>query len=124
LWRAPDLPQRLPSHWDLAGRPDRWVSKRCAVTTDLVITGAAAAVAAGAAGARRPGPSKAGAIAGSTLVGSAAAVTALLRVVGSRGGLWVGPVMLASSAASVGAVLIGLARAGRAAEIEHDLEVR
>lgn len=124
LWRGPGLPQLLPSHWDLAGRPDRWVSKRRAVTTDLLVTGGAAAIAAWAAGSRRPGPSKAGAIAGATLVGSAAATTALLRVAGSRGGLWVGPVMLASTTAGVGGVLVGLARAGRTAEIAQDRESR
>lgn len=121
LVAARRLPDRLPSHWDLAGRPDRWVSRRRAVLTDLGVAGAAGAWAVAAVASSRPGPSRAGMLAGATLAAGIVTSTAIQRGRGQRGGPLTVPAGLAATLAGVGAVLFGLARAGRRAEIEHDL---
>jgi uncharacterized protein DUF5808/uncharacterized protein DUF1648 len=119
LVRGPSLPPRLASHWDIAGRPDRWVSRRTAAATDVALATGAAALAGWAAAADRPGPTRAGALAGATMVAGLGAGMAVARP--GRGGPWVMPGLLAALAAGVGGVLLGLARAGRRVEIEHDL---
>jgi hypothetical protein len=43
------------------------------------------------------------------------------RSLGARPRPWAGPATLAVVIGSAGAVLLGLARAGRAAELRHDL---
>ena len=72
-----------------------------------------------AALADRPGPTRAGALAGATFAGALGASITVLRP--TRGGIWVVPAMLLPFTLGVGAVLLGLARAGRRAEIDHDL---
>lgn len=119
LIRGRTLPPRLASHWDVAGRPDRWVSKRRAAVTDIAVTAGAAGLAGWAALADRPGPTRAGALAGATFAGALGASITMVRP--TRGGLWVVPTMLLPLSLGIGAVLLGLARAGRRAEIEHDL---
>lgn len=119
LVRGRSLPPRLASHWDAVGRPDRWVSKRRAAVTDIAVTAGAAGVAGWAALADRPGPTRAGALAGATFAGALGASITVLRP--TRGGIWVVPAMLLPFTLGVGAVLLGLARAGRRAEIDHDL---
>lgn len=121
LVRRRSLPPRLASHWDVAGRPDRWVSKRTAAATDITLTAAAAALAGWAARADRPGSVRAGALAGAMLVAAVGASQAVARP--TKGGPWVAPLLLVAVGGGVGGLLLGLARAGRAAEIEHDLGV-
>lgn len=119
LARGRTLPPRLASHWDAAGRPDRWVSKRRAAITDIAVTAGAAGLAGWAAAADRPGPTRAGAMAAATFVGALGASITVVRP--TKGGIWVVPALLAPLSLGIGAVLLGLARAGRQAEIEHDL---
>jgi len=122
LVRGRNLPARLPAHWDAAGAPDRWTTKRRAAVADLTVTVLPAAVAGWAAGSSRPGPSRAGAIAGSTALASVGAVVTVWRSLGEGRRPWMGAGMLGVLTGSVGAVLLGLARAGRTAEIRRDLE--
>lgn len=119
LVRGRSLPPQLASHWNAAGRPDRWVPKRRAAATDIALTAGAAALAAWAAGAERPGPTRAGALAGATMAATLGAGLTLARP--TRGGPLLTPALLAALGAGVGGVLLGLARAGRRAEIDRDL---
>ena len=121
LVRGRSLPERLPSHWDAAGAPDRWTTKGRAAAADLATTVVPAAVAGWAAWSQRPRPNRAGAIAGATAIASVGAVVTVLRSLGDGRRPWAGPAMLGALTGSVGAVLLGLARAGRAAEIRRDL---
>ncbi|MBP8920858.1 MAG: DUF1648 domain-containing protein [Micropruina sp.] len=119
LVRGPRLPERLPSHWDAAGRPDRWIGRRAAAAIDVTVTASAAGLALWAVTGHRPGPVRAGALA---LAGQAAGVVAAGAVTRpTAGGWWVGPVMLGAALGGPAAMLLGLARAGRNAEIERDL---
>ena len=119
--RGRTLPAQLPSHWGLSGRPDRWTSRRRAAVTDLAGAGAAAGLAAWAATSDRPGPTRAGGLAAAALMASLGAGTAGLRSLGERPNPAASPLMVLSSLAAVGAVLVALARAGRDAEIASDL---
>lgn len=107
--RGRNLPDRLPAHWNAAGAPDRWTPKRTAM-------------AAWAARSGRPGPERAGLIAGATLFASISATTTVARSLGDGRRAWLGPAMAASGPLAVGAVLVWLARAGRAEEIRRDLK--
>lgn len=118
--RGRSLPGQLPSHWDLVGTPDRWVPKARAAATDLAVSGAAAGLAGWAATTSRPGPERAGALAAATLGGVLGAGTTLIRGLARPRG-WVSPAVVAAASAAVGAVLYGLARSGRDAEILRDL---
>ena len=120
--RGSGLPESLPAHWDIAGVPDRWTPKGRAAATDLAgtVLPAAAAVWA-AAGSRRPNPNRAGAIAGMTALATASAAVAVWRSLGERPRPLAGPLLALAVAASAGGTLFGLARAGRAAEINRDL---
>lgn len=120
--RGRSLPDRLPAHWNAAGAPDRWMPKGRAVAVDMVGTVVPAAVAGWAAGSARPGPERAGLIAGATLFASINATTTVARSLGDGRRAWLGPAMAASGPLAVGAVLVWLARAGRAEEIRRDLE--
>lgn len=122
LVRGRSLPAELPSHWDVAGSPDRWTPKTRAAAADLAATVLPAAVASWAARSAGPGPNRAGAIAGATAVASVGAVVTVWRSLGEGRRPWVGVALLGTLTGSVGAVLFGLARAGRAAEIQRDLE--
>ena len=122
LVRGGNLPQRLPSHWGLAGRPDRWVSKERAAATDIALTAGAVALAAWSAGADRPGPTRAGATAAATTAATLGACLTVIRP--TRGGAWVPAALLGAFGVGVGGVLLGLARAGRQAEIDRDLAGR
>jgi hypothetical protein len=119
--RGRSLPARLPAHWDIAGAPDRWVSRRRAAVTDLAVTLVPAVAAAWLAGSDRPGPRRAGALAAAGAVGAGGAAITVLRTLGDRPRVWTGPAMALAVAGTAGGVLLGLARAGRAAEIQHDL---
>ncbi len=121
LVRGRRLPAVLPSHWDGAGRPDRWVPKGRAAALDLTVTGLAAVAAAWAARSSRPAPERAGLLAGTTMAGTIAATVTVLRSDSRRIGALAGPALVGSALAAVGGVLLGLARAGRRAELEADL---
>jgi hypothetical protein len=120
LIRGRALAPDLASHWDLLGRPDRWVSKRRAAATDLATAAGVTLGAAWAATTSRPGPERAGALAGATLAAGITASTTVLRGA-TTPRPWAAPAMLMATVASVGALLYGLAKAGRSAEIRHDL---
>ncbi len=120
--RGRNLPDRLPAHWNAAGAPDRWTPKRRAAAVDVAGTVVPAAVAAWAARSGRPGSERAGLIAGATLFASISATTTVARSLGDGRRAWLGPAMAASGPLAVGAVLVWLARAGRAEEIRRDLE--
>ncbi len=119
--RGRSLPGRLPAHWDITGRPDRWSSKPRAAAADLGATVVPALVAWWAARSARPGPDRAGTIAAATAFATVGAAVTVLRSLGERPRPWAGPAMVTAMTASVGAALYGLARAGRAAEIRRDL---
>ncbi len=122
LVRGRTLPQRLPSHWGATGRPDRWVSKERAAATDIALTAGAVALAAWSAGADRPGPTRAGAAAAATTAATLGVCLTMIRP--TRGGAWVPMALLGAFGVGVGGVLLGLARAGRQAEIDRDLGQR
>lgn len=120
--RGRSLPAQLPAHWDVAGAPARWTSRGPAAAADLAMTLAPAALAAWAAGSPQPRPSRAGAIAGATSLATAGAAVTVWRTLGDRPRPLAGPALALAVAGSAGMVLIGLARAGRAAEIRRDLD--
>lgn len=118
--RGRTLPDQLPAHWNLAGRPDRTTGKAVAAASDIAVAlGAAALGVSGAAG-RTSKPARAGRLA---LAGAAGAGTAAMTVARSRpeGGWWVGPAVVGSLLGGAAGVLLGLAFAGRAAEQRRDL---
>lgn len=121
LVRGRSLPDPLPAHWTATGRADRWTSRRRAAATDLTIAAAGAGLAAWAATTDRPGPTRAGALTAATMATSLGVGVTGLRTLGDRLNPLATPAMLASSMVAVGVVLVGLARAGRAAEIARDL---
>ncbi len=120
--RGRSLPDRLPAHWNAVGVPDRWMPKGRAAAVDVMATVVPAAVAGWAVRSGRPGPERAGLIAGATLFASIGATTTVARSLGEQPRPWLGPVLAAVGPLAVGAVLVGLARAGRAEEIRRDLE--
>lgn len=119
--RGRRLPDRLPAHWDVAGTPDRWVGKRRAAVTDLTTTVVPAALAVLAARSDRSGVRRAGTLAATSAVAAGGAAVTILRSMGDRPRAWTGPATALTIAGAAGAVLFGLARAGRAAEIQADL---
>ena len=121
--RGRGLPDRLPSHWDVAGAPDRWVSKRRAAVTDLAVTIVPAAIAVATARSSRSGPRRAGVLAATSSIAATGATVTVLRSLGDRPRIWVGPALVVAFAGAAGGVLLGLARSGRAAEIRADLSV-
>lgn len=118
--RGRSLPDRLPNHWDLAGRPDAWIGKDRAAATDLAVSLGAAALGAAAAGSRTHGAGRAARLAIAVGAAAGAATVTVVRPLG-KGGWWVGPGLIAGILGSVGATLLGLALAGREAERRRDL---
>lgn len=120
LVRGRALPDRLPRHWGIDGRPDAWTSKRAATGTDLTLAAAGSGLAALAARSRSGGAGRAGRMAAASgLAGSAAAMCVARS--SERGGAWVPPLVVGSILGPVGVTLFGLARAGRDAERRRDL---
>ncbi|HHU39349.1 MAG TPA: DUF1648 domain-containing protein, partial [Propionibacterium sp.] len=90
--RGRSLPELLPSHWGPGGRPDRWVTKGRAASTDIGLSLVAAAVGAGAAS-RTHGAGRAGRMAlAAGLAGGVAKMTVIRPM---KGGWWVGPTLVA-----------------------------
>lgn len=118
--RGRSLPERLPSHWDLRGRPDRWTSRQRAAATDLVVS----ALAVGASGAAAVGvgsrPGRAGLLATASAAATFAASITLLRSASPRPRWWAGPALVVGIAGAAGGTLLGLALAGRSAEQHAD----
>ena len=119
--RGRSLPARLPAHWRPDGSPDRWTTRTRAATADLAATVVPAAVAGWAALSSRSRPTRAGVIAAASAIASVGAVTTLVRSLGDARRPWVGLLTMGALTGSVGSVLVGMARAGRAAEIRRDL---
>lgn len=113
--RGRPLPERLPSHWNLAGRPDRWTAKRTAATQDLLLT-AAAATASAVAAASHGGPGRAGTQAVAATLATTGAFITVWRSAGDAPRWWAGPLLAKLALGAAGATLVGLALAGRAAE--------
>jgi hypothetical protein len=61
-------------------------------------------------------------LAATSAVAAGGAAITVLRSLGDRPRAWTGPAAALAVAGAAGAVLFGLARAGRAAEIREDLE--
>lgn len=121
--RGPSLPARLPNHFDGAGRPDRWVSKGVAATTDVALAVLPTAWAAWSVQTRRPVAGRVAALALAASTGGAAAALTVSRseAADGRAHRWVGPLTLAGVLVPLGGTLLGLARAGRRAELRRDL---
>jgi hypothetical protein len=120
--RGRSLPDPLPANWGLAGNANRWMSKRSAAASDLAMTVLPAGLAWWAASRRGgSGPERAGIAATGTMLASIGAATTVLRSLPDRRRWWVGPALVKAAFVPVGATLLGLALAGRSAEIERDL---
>lgn len=117
--RGRSLPDRLPNHWDAAGRPDGWVSKGTAAAWDIGLSLAAAGLGAAASASRTNGAGRAGRLA--IAAGIAGGVAKLTVIRPMKGGWWVGPVLLGGVIAPPALTLLGLALAGRDAERRRDL---
>lgn len=118
-WRT--LPPSLPRHWGLDGAADRFTTRGRAAATDIVATVGPALLAAATVGGRRSGPSRAGVLAACTAVATAAAGVTVWRSVPDRRRPLAGPLLMKGILVATGGTLVGLARAGRAAEIRADL---
>lgn len=119
--RGSALPDRLPAHWNLAGRTDRWTTKGAAASQDVLVTTAAAVVSAAAAGRRGSRPSRAGVQALTAVFATLGAGLTVLRSAPDQPRWWAGPLLAKLSLGAAGATLVGLALAGRAAEQRRDL---
>ncbi len=122
--RGRSLPEELPSNWGLTGNVTRKTSKRVAAWADLGLTVLPAGLACWAASHRdTPGPERAGLVATGTMLATVGAATTVLRSLPNpeKKRWWIGPALLKAAFVPVGATLLGLALAGRAAEIERDL---
>jgi hypothetical protein len=119
--RGRTLPRRLPAHWTVSGRPDRWTSRRRAAAIDLATAAAGAGLAAWAVGSARPAPERVGLLAGATMAAGIGAGTTVARSLGERPRPFLAPALALSGVIGVGTVLVGLARAARSAEIARDL---
>ncbi len=117
--RGRSLPDRLPNHWDAAGRPDRWVGKGTAAAVDVGLSLAAAGLGAAAAASRTNGAGRAGRLGLAAAIAGGVAKMTVIRPM--RGGWWVGPVLVGGVLAPAGLTLLGLALAGRDAERRRDL---
>lgn len=115
------LPDDLPAHFDLAGRPDRWQPRNRAALLDVAVA-AVPTVWAGLA-TRSGGARAAGALAAAAAASSVAAGTTVWRTAAldGRARPWAGPGLVGGMIAAAGGVLVWLARAGRRAEQARDL---
>lgn len=119
--RGASLPERLPSHWSLAGHPDRWIAKRRAAAQDVVLTTAAAAASAAASASRGDRPSRAGVQAVAATLATIGAFVTVQRSLDDKPRWWVAPLFAKLAFGAAGTTLVGLALAGRAAEQRRDL---
>lgn len=119
--RGTELPERLASHWNLMGKPDRWVDKRVAATSNIAVGLLASGAALVATVPPASNSTRAGMLA---LAAGAAALNSVITVerdrpAGTRAPSV--PLGLGAVLGAVGGTLLGLAVAGRAAERRRDL---
>jgi len=121
--RGPGLPDRLPNQFDAAGRPGDWIPTPAAAAIDIAVAAAPTAWAGWLVSSGKGGPRTAGAIAAATTAASISAWLTVWRTAATDGKArpWAGPLVLAAAWVPAGAVLFGLARAGRTAEQVRDL---
>lgn len=122
--RGRSLPDRLPANWGFTGDVTRTTSKKVAALTDLGLTLLPAALSVWAASGRNiPGPERAGLVSIGTNLATVGAATTVLRSLPdpNKKRWWIGPALLKAAFIPMGATLLGLALAGRSAEIERDL---
>ncbi len=121
--RGPGLPDRLPNQADLAGRVGSWTSKPVAAVTDIAVAVVPTAWAAVTVGRGGTGARAAGSLATATGAAAVAAGLTLWRAAAldGRSRPWFGPALAGLLWLPSGAVLLALARAGRAAEQRRDL---
>lgn len=118
------LPAQLPTHWALSGRPDDFAAQGTAFGLLLAMAALPTAYAVATVYLRRPPLNRGVAIAFAAFFAGIAAsvwvitlVTALTRIVSP----WLQLAIVMAAFVTPAAVLIFLARAGRAAEIRSDL---
>ncbi len=121
--RGPGLPARLPSNLDLAGRVGSWTGKPVAAATDIAVAVVPTVWAAWIIGRGGTGARAAGSIASATAGAATAAGLTLWRTAALDGKArpLAGPGIAALVWLPAGALLLALARAGRAAEQRRDL---
>lgn len=121
-WRA--LPARLPNQLDVVGRVGGWTSRSTAAAVDVTAALAPTVWAAWQLGRGASGARAAGALATATASAGLAAGLTVWRTAAldGRPRPWVGPALAGLLWLPAGAVLLGLARAGRAGELRQDLE--
>jgi hypothetical protein len=121
--RGRGLPDRLPNQADLAGRVGSWTSKPVAAVTDIAVAVVPTAWAAVTVGRGGTGAQAAGSLATATGAAAVAAGLTLWRAAAldGRSRPWFGPALAGLLWLPSGAVLLALARAGRAAEQRRDL---
>ena len=121
--RGPGLPDQLPNQMDAAGRGVDPIPKAAAAALDIAIAAIPTAWAGGLVASGKGGPRTAGAIAAATTAASISAWLTVWRTAATDGKArpWAGPLVLAAAWLPAGAVLFGLARAGRTAEQARDL---
>lgn len=118
------LPATLPSHWDITGTPDRRSATGVVLAGNVALAAAPTLWAFGTVVGRRARGLRAGTTAFAATMASIAAAATTLSIAGAhddRRRPWAAPALLTAAFVAPGAVLLGLARAGRAAEIRADL---
>lgn len=123
LVRGRGLPDRLPNKLDIAGRVSTWTSKPAAAATDIAVALLPTAWAAIKIGRGAGGAQAAGSLATATGAASVAAGLTLWRVAAldGRPRPWFGAGLAGLLWLPAGALLLALARSGRAAEQRRDL---
>jgi len=121
--RGPGLPDQLPNQMDLAGRGTDPIPTPVAAALDIAVAAIPTAWAGSLVAAGKGGPRTAGALAAATTAASVSAWLTVWRTAATDGKArpWAGPLVLAAAWLPAGAVLFGLARAGRTAEQVRDL---
>jgi hypothetical protein len=121
--RGGELPALLPNQADVAGRAGSWTGKRVAAATDIAVAVVPTAWAAWTVGSGGTGAKAAGSLATATGAAAVAAGLTLWRTAAldGRARPWFGPAVAGLVWLPAGALLLALARAGRAAEQQRDL---
>ena len=121
--RGRALPDRLPNQADIAGRVGNWTSKPVAAATDIAVAVVPTVWAALTVGRGGTGAKAAGSLATATGAAAVAAGLTLWRTAAldGRARPWFGPALAGLLWLPSGALLLALARAGRAAEQRRDL---
>jgi hypothetical protein len=123
LFRWRTLPARLPSQLGVTGGLGGTTARATAAAVDISVAALPTAWAAWVVARRSDGPSSAGALAAATAAAATSAGLTLWRTAATDGRprAWAGPALLGLFWLPAGALLLALARAGRAAEQARDL---